>query len=123
MDFMTAVRTCFQKYANISGRAPRSEYWWFALFMVIASFVLGIIDGLIFGMGPGNVGILGLIFSLGTLLPSICVGGRRLHDVGRSAWWMLLIFIPIVGWLVLLWWAIQPGTPGTNDFGPNPLGA
>ena len=123
MDFMTAVRTCFQKYATISGRAPRSEYWWFTLFIFIASFVLGIIDRLIFGMGPGSVGILGLIFSLGTLLPSICVGGRRLHDVGRSAWWMLLIFIPIVGWLVLLWWAIQPGTPGTNDFGPNPLGA
>lgn len=124
MDFQTAVRTCFQKYAVISGRAPRSELWWFALFTFVVSLILGFVDGLLFGMGRGMAGMqpLGALFSLAVLLPSICVGGRRLHDTGKSAWWLLLGFVPIIGWLVLIWFYIQPGDEGPNEYGPDPLG-
>lgn len=61
------------------------------------------------------------IFGLAILLPSICVGGRRLHDTGRSAWWLLLVLIPLVGFLVLLWWFIQKGSDGANEYGPDPV--
>ncbi len=117
MEFQTAVRTCFQKYATISGRARRSEYWWFALFALIANIVLSIIDSIVFG----DARVLSGIFSLVLLLPSICVAGRRLHDTGRSAWWLLLGLIPLIGFLVLIWWFIQKGTDGSNEYGPDPL--
>ncbi|WP_417411248.1 DUF805 domain-containing protein [Hoeflea sp.] len=118
MDFQTAVRTCLQeKYATIAGRARRSEYWWFALFALIGNGVLGIIDAILFG----DAQILSGLFSLAILLPSICVAGRRMHDTGRSAWWLLLCFIPLIGILVLLWWFIQKGTDGRNEYGPDPL--
>lgn len=116
MDFQTAVKTCFQKYATFSGRARRAEYWWFALFNLIASLVLGFIDGALFG---GQV--LGTIYSLAILIPSIAVGARRLHDIGRSGWWLLIGLIPLIGALVLLWWFIQPSQEGSNQFGPDPL--
>lgn len=117
MDFQTAVRTCFQKYATISGRARRSEYWWFALFLLIGNGVLSLVDTILFG----DANVLSAIFSLATLVPSICAGGRRLHDTGRSAWWLLLGLIPLIGFLVLLWWFVQKGTDGSNEYGPDPL--
>lgn len=117
MDFQTAVRTCFQKYATISGRARRSEYWWFVLFSLIGNLILGIVDAILFG----DAQVLSAIFSLAILLPSICVAGRRLHDTGRSAWWLLLMLIPLIGFLVLLFWFIQKGTDGPNEYGPDPL--
>jgi len=117
MDFQTAVRTCFQKYATISGRARRSEYWWFALFLLIGNGVLSLVDTILFG----DANVLSAIFSLATVVPSICAGGRRLHDTGRSAWWLLLGLIPLIGFLVLLWWFVQKGTDGANEFGPDPL--
>lgn len=119
MDMQTAVRICFSKYADITGRARRSEFWWFALFVFGAHIVLGILDGLLFGTGGG--GLIGSLFSLAVLLPSITVAGRRLHDIGRSAWWLLICLIPVAGWLVLLWWYIQPGEVGPNEYGPDPL--
>jgi uncharacterized membrane protein YhaH (DUF805 family) len=121
MGFMDAVRICFQKYVTISGRARRSEYWWWFLFILIASFVLGLLDSFIFGFSEESPQILTGLFSLGTLLPSICVAGRRLHDRDKSAWWLLLGLIPIIGWLVLLYFYVTPGTPGPNRFGPDPL--
>jgi uncharacterized membrane protein YhaH (DUF805 family) len=118
---MDAVRICFQKYVTISGRARRSEYWWWFLFILLAGFVLGFVDGMIFGFSEDSPQILAGLFSLGTLLPSICVAGRRLHDRDKSAWWLLLGLIPIIGWLVLLYFYVTPGTPGPNRFGPDPL--
>jgi uncharacterized membrane protein YhaH (DUF805 family) len=118
MDFQTAVRTCFQKYATISGRARRSEYWWFALFLLIGNVVLNGVDAILFG---GDTQILSAIFSLATIVPSVCAGGRRLHDTGRSALWLLIGLIPLVGFLVLLWWFVQKGTDGSNEYGPDPL--
>jgi uncharacterized membrane protein YhaH (DUF805 family) len=119
MGFQDAVRTCFQKYVTISGRARRAEYWWWILFIFLSNAVLGVADRALFGP---DVQALGGIFGLATLLPSICVAGRRLHDRDMSAWWLLLWFIPVIGWLVLLWFYVTPGTPGPNRFGPDPLG-
>ena len=122
MGFQDAVRTCFQKYVVISGRAARSEYWWWFLFLLLGNFVAGLIDSTIFGWGENAARIVGPIFGLAVFLPSLCVGGRRLHDRDMSAWWLLLLLIPIVGSLILLVIFLFPGTPGPNRFGPDPLG-
>ena len=120
MDFMTAIKTCFSKYVDYNGRALRSEFWWWALFTFIASIVLGVIDSVIFGTGWEGTGVLEAIFSLGTFLPSLFVGARRLHDVGRSGWWQL-IALTIIGIFVLLYWFIIEGDKGDNEYGPYPL--
>lgn len=122
MTFMQAVSVCFSKYVTFSGRARRAEYWWWSLFVIIASIALGIVDGAIFGMSMENVGPLGALFSLGTLLPGIAVSVRRLHDLDRTGWWLLIAFLPIIGWIVLLVFFVTKGTSGANRFGPDPLG-
>lgn len=112
MDFATAVKTVvMQKYANFSGRAIRSEYWWFILAYIIAYLVLAIVDYVL------GAQLLTAILSLALLIPSIAVGVRRLHDLDKSGWWLLLGFVPIIG-LILIYWFAQPGTPGANRFGP-----
>jgi len=112
MDFATAVKTVLtQKYANFSGRAMRSEYWWWTLFSVIVSIVLSLIDSML------GIQLLQPIWGLATLLPSIGVGVRRLHDLDKSGWW-LLIALTGIGAFVLIYWFCQPGTPGDNQFGP-----
>lgn len=121
MDFTTAVKTCFEKYVTFSGRAARSEYWWFTLFLVIVSIVLSLIDSAIF-RSDGLFSPLSDLFSLATLLPVLAVTSRRLHDIDRSAWWMLLMLLPIIGWLVLIYWHVQKGSDGDNQFGADPLG-
>lgn len=121
MGFQDAIRSVFSKYVTISGRAPRSEYWWWFLFVLLGQIVFGIIDGALFGASPESPGILGALFGLAILLPSICVAGRRLHDRDMSAWWLLLALIPIIGFLVLLYFYVTPGTNGPNRFGPDPL--
>lgn len=108
MTFTESVTKCFTNYVGFSGRASRSEYWWWVLFVVLAMLVLGMVS-----IDIAN------IFSLAVLLPGIAVGARRLHDIGKSGWWQLLGFIPVLGWLVLLYWAVQP-SEGQNDFGAAP---
>ena len=115
MTFTQAVQTVFSKYIDFTGRAGRPEFWWFALFNLIASLILGIIDQALFGYE-----ILGIIYALGVLLPGIAVAARRLHDIGRSGWWLLIGFIPLLGWIVLLYWYISEGTPGANQYGAPP---
>jgi uncharacterized membrane protein YhaH (DUF805 family) len=123
MTFQDAVKTCFRKFATFSGRAQRSEFWWFALFVVISNFVLGIVDRTLFGMAVDGqqVSLLGALFSLAVLLPNIAVGVRRLHDLDKSGWWYLLILAPLVGALVLIYFFVQKGTDGPNRFGADPL--
>jgi uncharacterized membrane protein YhaH (DUF805 family) len=121
MDIQTAVSTCFSKYATFSGRARRAEYWWFTLFLFIANAILGLLDGMSFGWGHGMGQPLSALFSLATFLPSLAVSVRRLHDTGRSGWWLLLVLIPLIGWLVLLWWFVTEGDAGANAYGPDPL--
>ena len=120
MGFTDAVRSAFNKYAVFEGRASRSEYWWFGLFVVECSVVLEIIEGVLFHKAMGQVGILGGLFSLAVLLPSLGVAVRRLHDVERSGWWLLLALTGI-GALVLLYWYVTRGTLGPNAFGADPL--
>lgn len=117
MDFSTAVQACFSRYATFSGRAPRAEYWWWTLFVIIANAVLTAVDTML-----GFDSLLSGLFALATLLPSLAVGARRLHDLGKSGWWLLIGLIPLVGVIILIIWFIRPGEPGQNAYGPNPYG-
>jgi len=117
------------RYAKFDGRASRSEFWYFALFFFIGSFIFGMIDALIvnpmLGATPaqmGQGGILQFIFALALMVPSIALAVRRLHDIGKSGWWYLIVFIPIVGVLVLLYFFVLDSQPGSNQYGPNPKG-
>jgi uncharacterized membrane protein YhaH (DUF805 family) len=121
MDFMTAVRTCFSKYVDFSGRARRSEYWYFALFSFLVGIATSILDAILGTGYDDTTG--GLVNSLGGLvlfLPSLAVAVRRLHDIGRSGWWFLLVLIPIIGWIVLIVWFCTDSERGANKYGPDP---
>ncbi len=102
MGFGEAIKVCFNKYADFDGRASCAEFWWFYLF----SFLLACV----------TCGI----SCIATIIPSYAVGSRRLHDTGRSGWLQLLGFVPIVGLILIYWWAIS-GDPDTNEYGPKPL--
>lgn len=108
------------KYADFSGRAPRAEYWWFYLMVIIGYFVALILDSFV-GTGGmmGSYGMLTMIVMLGLLLPSIAAGVRRLHDTDRSGWWLLIAIIPLIG-LVLIYFLVLEGTKGDNRFGADP---
>jgi uncharacterized membrane protein YhaH (DUF805 family) len=122
MSFTESVGTCFSKYGVATGRASRSEYWWFQLFLFIIQFTTIFTDALLFtdlvaedGISPINT-----IASLAMLLPSTCAYIRRLHDVNRSGWWML-ISLTCIGIIPLIIWVCSKGTDGPNDFGDDPL--
>ena len=122
MGFGEAIASGFANYVNFSGRAFRSEYWLWVLFTVIGSLVTAILDAAVFGYNPGGVTPLNTIFDLVTLLPSLAVGARRLHDIDRTAWWLLLLLTGIGAILLIVWFCLK-GTPGQNRFGPDPLPA
>ena len=117
MNFSEAIKSGFGKYATFSGRAARSEYWYWTLFTVIANMAAGILDSIL-----GSLGLIGLIVSLALLLPGIAVSARRLHDLDRTAWW-LLIALTGIGLILLLIWDCIKGTTGPNRFGSDPLAA
>lgn len=118
---MNWVKTVFRKYATFQGRAQRAEYWYFVLFYVVVYTVLGFLDGsLSRPADEPSWGLLSGVFALATLVPSIAVSVRRLHDTNRSGWWMLVMFVPLIGQLVMLIFMVLDGTPGDNRFGPNP---
>jgi uncharacterized membrane protein YhaH (DUF805 family) len=112
-----------KKYATFGGRAQRAEYWYFALFNIIISVVLMLLDRVL-GTGGSDlgVGLLGGIYSLAVLIPSIAVGARRLHDIERSGWWLLIGLIPIIGFIVLIIWFVKDSQSGENKYGANPKG-
>ncbi len=123
MDMKTAVETVLRdKYVEFNGRARRAEFWWFILFVFVVSTILSLIDMALFEGVLQDIGPLSAIFTLITLIPAIAVTARRLHDVGRSGWWQLLFLLPVIGFLVILFWAVQKGTDGPNDYGRDPLG-
>lgn len=105
---------CWKKYATFSGRARRKEYWMFALFNAIAYGVAGLIDGVL------GTSLVAAVYGLAVLLPTLAVTARRLHDTDRSAWWMLICFVPFVGGIWLLVLTVLDGTPEENRFGANP---
>jgi len=109
-----------KKYAVFTGRAQRKEYWMFFLFNIIIAILLGIIE-VVIGISPdADESILANIYSLAILLPSLAVSVRRLHDIGRSGWWILIGLIPLIGVIVLFVFAVQDGQTGPNQYGPNP---
>ena len=110
-----------KKYAVFTGRARRAEYWYFVLFNLIISLILAIIDNIIWGSQNGMMVLSGL-YGLAVLIPSLAVAVRRLHDTGKSGWWILIALIPVIGasWLIILF--IYDSNYGDNRFGPNPKG-
>ena len=110
-----------KKYATFSGRAQRTEYWYFILFYILILFGLSIIDSITGSFSAeAGIGLLGGLFSLALFIPSIAVGVRRLHDTGRSGWWLFIMLIPLVGAIVLLVFTVQDSSAGDNAYGPNP---
>ena len=121
MNFGQAIQSGFKNYIGFEGRACRSEYWFWVLFTVLAGFATAIIDAVLFsGSEPSPLNVL---FNLAVLLPSIAVGARRLHDIDKTGWRLLLWLVPIVGWIILILWAVQKGDGASNRFGSDPLAA
>lgn len=124
--------SAMKKYATFSGRSPRREYWMFMLVYLIGVTALSFLDGYLFGYttrpavdGVGgsvelNNSIFSMIFVLAHLVPGLAVSVRRLHDIGKSGWWMFIALVPLFGGLILLYWFIKGSEPETNEFGSNP---
>jgi uncharacterized membrane protein YhaH (DUF805 family) len=120
MNFQQAVQSGFSNYANFRGRACRSEFWWWQLFLLLGGIVAALLD--LFA----NSNVLGgeplaSLFYLATIIPGLAVSVRRLHDTDSSGWWILLGLIPLVGMIVLIVWWCQRGSKGYNRFGADPL--
>ena len=110
MDFKQAVLRCVRdKYADFNGRAGRSEFWWFALASVLVQVVFSML----------HLDLIGMLVSLALLIPSLAVGTRRLHDIGKSGWFQLIWLIPLVGWIFLVYLLAQPSV-GPNQYGEGP---
>jgi uncharacterized membrane protein YhaH (DUF805 family) len=118
MDWYLKV---LKNYVGFEGRARRREYWMFVLFSFIVSILIAIVDAI---MGTtqslGGIGLLGGLYTLAVLVPSIALGARRLHDIGKSGWWQLIVLIPLLGAIVLIVWAASEGTRGSNAYGEDP---
>ncbi|GGP24644.1 DUF805 domain-containing protein [Silvimonas amylolytica] len=120
MNWYVAV---LQNYTGFTGRARRKEFWMFALCNLIINLILRVADHLFgfFILTPeGSIGILGTIYGLAVLIPSLAVAVRRLHDGDHTGWWLFMVLLPIVGSIILLVFMLQQSSPGTNRFGPSP---
>ena len=127
MTFIEAIKTVWSKYATLSGRAMRPEYWWWVLFVILLNIATTLVDGAVIApalgfemFGPLSGRPLSMITTLAILIPGFCVTVRRLHDIDRSGWWMLINLIPMIGLLVFIYWMTRPGTEGANRFGAPP---
>jgi uncharacterized membrane protein YhaH (DUF805 family) len=108
MDFKQSILRCVRdKYADFNGRASRPEFWWFALFCFLVGAVFQVL----------RLEMIGMLANLALLLPSLAVGARRLHDMGKSGWFQLVWLIPIIGWAVMVYWLVQPSVAGANEYG------
>ena len=122
MGFAEAIQSVFRQYAGFSGRAPRSEYWWFYLFAVLLFSASILVDiAITGGLEEGDIPFVTSILALGILLPSLALAIRRLHDTDRSGWWYLIGLVPLVGGIILLVFFVTRGTDGPNRFGPDPV--
>ena len=109
MSFVDAVKLCFSKFADFNGRAKRPEFWWFALFCFVVAVLLEFVGSYV-----------SWAFSLATLVPSLAVGSRRLHDMNKSGWMQLIWLIPILGWIYMIYLLAQPGDAADNQYGATP---
>ncbi|MBN3792595.1 DUF805 domain-containing protein [Burkholderia sp. Ac-20353] len=125
MNFTEAVRSVFNQYATFEGRARRAEYWYFALLTSLVSIACQVIAAVARDASAVALllAIVALLASLALLLPSLAVSVRRLHDTGRSGWFLLIAFIPLIGGIILLVWMCSRGNAGPNRFGPDPIPA
>ena len=115
--FLKAMR----QYADFFGRARRAEYWWFILMFLLGFCALAMVDGVTGSWNENTgMGLLSGIWSLVCVLPSLAVGARRLHDIGRSGWLQLINVVPLIGFIVLIVWYAKDGDSGPNRFGPDP---
>lgn len=119
VSFSQAVRMAFDSYCRFQGRSSRSEYWWWVLFVAILSFCIGIIEGIL-GFSMTAVQTTSGILSLVLLLPGLGLSVRRLHDINKSGWWILLGLIPVVGAIILIIWFAQNSQMQDNQYGPVP---
>ena len=113
MNFGEAIKSVFSKYATFSGRARRSEFWYF--------FLLNFLVGIVLSLIP-VVSFLSAIWTLVILIPFLAVTVRRFHDIGKSGWWFLIVFVPFVGAIVLIVFLCLDSQPGENKYGSNPKG-
>ncbi|GIF63442.1 DUF805 domain-containing protein [Asanoa ishikariensis] len=120
MSFTDSIKAVLTNYVGFSGRARRSEYWWFVVFSILVNVVARILDSVLFDTTTSGTGIIGGIVGLALFLPGLAVAIRRLHDTDRSGWWVLLALIPIIGAIVLIVFMAGDSKPGTNRFGANP---
>ena len=120
VTFQNAIKLGFLHYSDFNGRSTRSEYWWWVLFVVITGIVLSLVDMTIgtYNYQDGN-GIISGVFKLATLIPSLALGARRLHDINRSGWWQLIVLTIIGIILLIIWWATV-GENKKNNHG-NPI--
>ncbi len=107
MGFSDAIKRCFSRYSQFEGRAARPEYWWFWLFVFVVTAAARVLGD-----------VVNAITALVMILPLLSAGVRRLHDTGRSGFWLLLCFVPVVGWIVVVIFLAERGFPGPNDYGP-----
>ena len=117
MKFGQAIGSVFNNYANFSGRACRSEYWYF----VLLGFLVNGAVRIIWHTDPDAANLINALWSLVVFIPTVSVAVRRLHDIGKSGWWVLLYFFPVIGWIVLLIWHVRRGDAWPNQYGRSPL--
>lgn len=117
MNILQAVQACFVRYFDFQGRSSRSEYWWFVLFNLLLNVATAIFDLVVLGVSSDGFLPANTATTIITFIPGVAVSVRRLHDIGRSGWWIFLAFT-VVGIIPLIYWACQPGTPEANDYGP-----
>ncbi len=115
---MEWYKLVFQRYAEFDGRSRRSEYWYFVLFNFLISLSISVVSEFIFN--NTFIGVTGVLYSLAVFIPSLAVTIRRLHDSGRSGWFILLPLIPVIGAIVLIVFLATDSQPGSNQWGPNP---
>ncbi len=124
---MEYFKLALSKYAQFGGRSRRSEYWYFTFVQGLISFAIGIIGLVFMSAGIESLGQIAMslqsLFGLAMFIPGLAVFVRRLHDINRSGWWFFIVFIPIVGVLVLLYWLFKAGDVGTNQYGEDPKAA
>ena len=122
MNFRIAIIKCFMLYAVFTGRSKRAEFWWFFLFCAILGLMGQVVDtSLGLDSSIGGNGLFTTLIQLATLLPSLAVGARRLHDINRSGWWQLLWIVIFIGWIPLVIWLASASKNENNRFGTEPL--